>query len=110
MREKEKREMSYTKGEIQEGDILFINGNACKAIIIQDCGCMVIQGGKELKYHLLYCPKHEAALDMYEALESWKGYFFMPKKERKANAKKLLENCWTKTARALAKAEGSQEQ
>ena len=93
MSKKEEQEMSYAKGKVAGGWTYIDEGKRPIALV-----------------HPRHVDKFLAVPEMHEALESWKDYFFMPEKERKANTKKLLENCWKRTAQALAKAEGSQEQ
>lgn len=68
------------------------------------CGCLVGKAGQRIE--IVYCSKHKAALDMYGALKSWKKAFFAHSSKSKKEFKEILDDCWAKTAQALAEAEG----
>jgi len=49
---------------------------------------------------------YKAAPKMYEALQSWGELYSMRPLDSGDDMQKILERCWDKTERALAKAEG----
>jgi SHS2 domain-containing protein len=50
-----------------------------------------------------------AAPDMYKALESWQELWDMRPLDSGADMQEILERCWEKTEKALAKAEGKED-
>ena len=50
----------------------------------------------------------KAAPDMYEALESWGELWNMRPLDSGCDMQEILERCWDKTEKALAKAEGKE--
>lgn len=70
-----------------------------------ECGCKVVVIGELTNAEIRYCPKHEAAPDMYEALNKWKDVFFAHAEGKPIKPK--IDKAWEQTAQALAKAEGT---
>ena len=48
-------------------------------LLVEECGCYVQQDSyQEEKVRIIYCPKHESAPAMYEALEAISAQFRQP--------------------------------
>ena len=69
-------------------------------ITLMDCGCRVKHNNSDIPSVLIiYCPKHKAALDMYEALKSFNASWLNGDIEMEYKTRNLV-------GKALAKAEG----
>lgn len=85
----------YIQNGLERGELLYR----------YDCGCVIIQD-RTADAYIVYCPKHEAAPDLYEALQ-----FFMHQLEPWTKLFPGLTQ-WTDLAReagekAIAKAESN---
>lgn len=94
----------YIQNGLERGELLFK----------YDCGCVIIQD-RATDAYIVYCPKHEAAPDMHEALKAQheaidllfamlieRDKTFFPSKSGRPWEAMLLGN------KALAKAEGKE--
>ena len=75
---------------------------------VSGCGCLIRRIGKNT-YDMEYCPKHEAAPDMYEALVKYGSALMFLEgnfKERLSKTElESLQQAYRKGTEALAKAE-----
>ena len=72
-------------------------------LVVEKCGCYVQQDTHlEEKVSIVYCPKHKAAPDMYEALKGLLVALHSSRRRIGVN----LEEKMTEGRLALAKAEG----
>ena len=59
----------YETGEIISREQYIVNGLARGELLVREkCGCVVIQD-RTADAYIVYCPKHEAAPELYEALK-----------------------------------------
>jgi len=95
--------LQYETGEpISRGQYI-VNGLARGELLNKlDCGCVIIQDQTAGAY-IVFCAKHEAALDLYEALKLIKDWCEADPNEVPDELVKLIAD---KSDRAIAKAEG----
>jgi len=93
-----------TGGEISRAQYIANGLERGELLIKENCGCMVIQDRTAGAY-IVYCEKHEAAPDMYEALKKiQKWLLFDVKITDPNNWNEQFVKANDLTAKALAKA------
>ena len=92
--------MEYTKGDMKQKE-------KEREVSRMVCGCLVMEYIDNLTIApwIVYCPKHKAAPDMYEALKLVRDTAVLQKEENGYYILRLEYSSWKDVCEALAKAE-----
>ena len=100
----------YRTNEVISRDQYIKNGLERGTLVIQEnCGCVVIQD-RTADAYIVFCPKHEAGPDLYEACKQANYLltleFYDLDNFQKATLKTLMDKVFEQTKQAIALAEG----